>query len=568
MRADFTRYLGPGEDPTVNLAWGSVLAETLERAGVREVVVSPGSRSTPLVLAVARCPGLRVTVVLDERSAGFIGLGLARRSGAPVGLICTSGSAVAHYFPAVIEAWYSRAPLIVMTADRPPEMQDCGSGQTIDQVGIYGRYVHWSANVGLPEADAAAWHYLRETGLRAVREALGPRPGPVHLNLPFRDPLAPFASVGCNGILDTPFDLGAIVDGIEPIRRRRMETRLEAVRRLRERSGRGLIVMGAPYFGDEDRGLRGVAALSRILGYPVLADVVSSARGRADWFDSLVVSYERLLEVGLGPDLEPEVVVQIGGLPTSKRLRNWLAAMRDRLYYVQVDDGYGNHDPNRMDGGRLPIDPEGLADLAVPGGGLGSFAEAWVRAEAERSEGGLGAEAWCGETVCKVIAETVPEGSVVFFASSLAVRYAESGFGAVARGLTLTANRGANGIDGNVSTALGYAIAGETVFCLCGDLAFLHDVNALLSARAISGRLTILVIENGGGRIFDRLPVSRVGDVYETCFRTPQTVATADVAAGFGIPYVVVEDVAGLIGEMERQGEGRCRVMGLRGWGI
>lgn len=561
MIADFTRYLGPGEDPTVNMAWTAVLMETLVRAGVRNTIISPGSRSTPLTLAAARCPGLRATVVLDERSAGFIALGLSRCEGAPAALICTSGSAVAHYLPAVIEAYYSRTPLILLTADRPPEMKDCGSGQTIDQVGIYGRYVLWEALVGLPEAGPVAWRGIRAIAQRAVREAMGPRPGPVHLNLPFRDPLAPFADASGDGILEIPIHLDGIVGGIEPVRRRRLETRLEPVRDLRARSERGLILLGSPYFTDEAAGLRGVAVLSRLLGYPVLADVVSSARGHADLFRVLVTRYDRLIERGLEPGMIPEVIVQIGGLPTSKRLRGWLAGMRDRLYRVQVDSGYEDLDPVRMDGGWLDVDLEGLSGLALPGEGESAFALAWRDAEA-LMQADVTTEP--GAKICQVIAESIPEGSVCCFASSLAVRYAEAGFPAVGRNLTLTANRGANGIDGNVSTALGYAIAGRTVFSLCGDLAFLHDLNALLSVPEITGSLTILVIENGGGRIFDRLPVSGVADGFERFFRTPQWVEIGPLVRGFGLDYDAVGGPEELAKVLSSPWDGACRVIGLR----
>lgn len=567
MRADFSRYLGAGEIPTVNMVWTAVLAETLSRAGVRRIVLSPGSRSTPLALAAARCPGLEVTPVLDERSAAFIALGMARESGRPVGLVCTSGSAAAHYLPAVIEAFYSRAPLLLMTADRPPELQDCGSGQTIDQVGIYGRFVIWSANPGLPEADTGSLRTIRQTAVRAVRESLGPRPGPVHLNLPFRDPLAPFPLGDGRGELDTPVDLGALVDGVEPVSQRRFETRIEGVRRLRERSARGWILLGAPYFLDEQRGLQGVGILSRILGYPVLADVVSSARGRANVLDGLITRYDQMIRKGIGPEWVPEVVIQVGGLPTSKPLREWLKGIRDRCDYFQVDDGSGDLDPNRMDGGRLEIDLESLADLGMPGEGRSDFVEAWRTAEASvefDSGGAEGSTGWSAEAVCGLLAHTVPEESVLFFASSLAVRHAENGFPAVSRNLTLTANRGANGIDGNVSTAIGYAIAGRTVFCLCGDLALLHDLNAFLSVSEITGSLTVLVLENDGGRIFDRLPVAAVADVYDRLFRTPQAVTIESVVRGLGVDYAAVRRLEDLRAQIGNSNQALCRVIGLR----
>ncbi|MGF1531793.1 MAG: 2-succinyl-5-enolpyruvyl-6-hydroxy-3-cyclohexene-1-carboxylic-acid synthase [Puniceicoccaceae bacterium] len=566
MTADWTRYLGAGEVPTVNMVHGAVVMETLARAGVEEVVISPGSRSTPLTLAAARNPDLLSVPVLDERSAGFFALGLAKASGRPVGLICTSGSALAHYLPAVIEAHYSRTPMILLTADRPPELQECGSGQTIDQMGIFGKFVRTEIALGVPEGRRESLRYFRSTVLRGIRLALGSAPGPVHLNFPFRDPLAPLGCEGA-GVYDEPIVLDDFVGDIERLERRRLETRFGALRKIREQYERGWILLGGPFFNDEVKGLRGVANLGRLLGFPILADVISSARGRAGEFGALITRYSQILEKGLPNELMPEAIIQIGTLPTSKRLRAWLESIRGEVDYYQVDDGGGDRDPLRMGSRVLEIDLEGLADVSLGGQRESEYGRRCLSLEEQLEDGSLeidGGDPLVGRSIVEVIQGYLSEGMTLFFANSLAVRWGEDYFQPVSKNLILSANRGANGIDGNLSTAFGLVYRGGRGICLIGDLAFLHDSNGLLLAREVAGHLTILVIENGGGRIFERLPVAGASDAFERFFLTPQAVEMEHLCAAHGIGYTRVSNRGELERALAAEVPGRgCRVIGL-----
>ncbi|HEX3563176.1 MAG TPA: 2-succinyl-5-enolpyruvyl-6-hydroxy-3-cyclohexene-1-carboxylic-acid synthase, partial [Solirubrobacterales bacterium] len=315
-------------DPTNrNTALASAMAEELARCGVRRAAISPGSRSTPLAVALWREPRIEVTVILDERSSGFFALGTALATGTPAVVLCTSGSAAANLHPAVVEADEAGVPMIVLTADRPPELRDIGAGQTIDQLKLYGDAVRWFCEVGTHEANDDGLLHFRSIACRAYATALGdPRPGPVHLNIPWREPLAPIPTEGPVTATD-PLALegrgDAPLNAVSPLQPRADEGLLDRLAESIEGAPRGLIVAGRQ---ADPKLAESISALAAAAGYPILAEPTSQLR-RGPHDRSLVVSAYDHLARDRPTELEPELIVRVGDLPTSKPLRQWLVAI-------------------------------------------------------------------------------------------------------------------------------------------------------------------------------------------------------------------------------------------------
>lgn len=515
----------PLDRRTPNTLWSSVLIETLARLGLEHAVISPGSRSTPLVLALARHPRISRTVMLDERSAAFFALGLARRSRRPVALVCTSGSAVANYFPAVVEAHEAGVPLLLLTADRPPEMRACNSGQTIDQQKIFGDYVRWQHEAAVPEVSLSLLRYLRQTAVQAWRAALGAPAGPVHLNLPFRDPLTP------------PVDAGqaVVVDGLddrffEPLveRTKPEETAASAV--LHVLTPRGVIVAGQADPADPAGYVRAVLDVAARTGWPVLADALSPVRFHTADGAPVVTTYDVVLRDEVTARLlQPEQVLCLGGWPTSKVLRSWLERSGARC--LLLTEGAANRDALHLRTEQRAASIERLA-VEVSAEGDGAYRASWLRVEAEaraRLDAALEGEDRLFEgKAAWLLARTLPAGTTWCVASSMPVRDLEYFLPAAKTGLRVQCSRGANGIDGTLSTALGAAEGGPATVLLTGDLAFLHDSNGLLTAASLRGSLTVVLINNAGGGIFEHLPIAAHEPPFEELFATPQTV---DIAA-------------------------------------
>jgi len=316
---------------SVNSLWGSVAVEALARSGVRRAVISPGSRSTPLAFAFARHPGFEAISVLDERSAAFFALGMAKQDLRPVALLCTSGTAGANYFPAIVEAHEAGVPLIVITADRPPEMRACASGQTIDQHRLYGAHVHFYHELAVAQASAPLLRYLRQTIAHAVERTLAPFAGPVHLNAPFRDPLAPAEDGGATAAFAAGVDWEAFFDHLLP------PAPVSAVSEIPvlAHSVHGLIVAGPVLTADPAAHAAAVGEIARRLGWPVLADGLSPARNHAAAVPHMVTRYDAILRTPSAAEaLRPEVVLCLGEWPTSKVLRAWIEAAGAPVFLV------------------------------------------------------------------------------------------------------------------------------------------------------------------------------------------------------------------------------------------
>lgn len=489
--------------------------DELARCGVTHAATSPGSRSTPLVLSLAADERLAVSSHIDERAGGFHALGLAKAIGRPVVLSCTSGTAAANYAPAVIEAYEARVPLLVLTADRPPELRDVGAGQTIDQVKLYGRAAKWYLEVDEAAATPERMRFLRRLACRAVWTAVSGRPGPVHLNFSLREPL----------VLEEELDRSEPGGGGRPKGRPWTEQHppAPAVPDLRLTGRRPVIVAGTGADGNA------VAAFADRHRWPLLADPLSGARRG----EAAIAHYDALLRVpGWGGGFAPDLVVRIGDLPTSKPLRRWLAGL-EGVRQVALDPAGAWQDP---DGSVWEIHPAGAEALrAEPLDGR--WLDAWRAADATARQA-LGSVIGQGLTEPVVAVRTAaalgPQDALVV-ASSMPVRDLET---FAVTGARVLSNRGANGIDGTVATALGVAAAtrGRTVV-LIGDVALLYDVGGLLGARRLEdSELTIVLVNNDGGGIFHFLPVAGQPG-FERLVATPHGTDFAALAALAGFAH-------------------------------
>ena len=535
----------------------------LRDAGVQHVVVSPGSRSTPLTLTARHTPGLRTWVELDERAAAFFALGLAKASGRPAVLVCTSGTAAANYLPAIVEAHYSRVPMIVATTDRPPELRDWGAGQTIEQSGLYGRYVRWASETPVPaEGDDALRHAGQLAG-RAYEEAMSRPAGAVHLNWPLREPLPPPAG-----------ELGEIIErAAEGLRVPRFSTALpsparadvEVLVELAAKHERGVVCVG-PRPADA-ASFDAIAAFAAASGWPVIADPAANLRagckpGRAPILDA----GDLVLREGPFRDAHsPEVVVRIGDAPVSKPQRLWIEASEPEEI-VWLDEGGQWGEPSHratrvlrggaaalLDGAATMIEVAGAAST-----GRAAYRErAWCR-EFEAMNGVARAAldavsrddaGFCGLSVAAAVARAAPEASQLFVSNSMAIRLLDLGFAHREAALRVHCNRGASGIDGINSTALGIAATEDVPTVLfTGDLAFQHDLSGLLLTRRVSLPLTIVVLDDDGGGIFSMLPIAQQGEAvaFRELFHTPHGLDLERVAGAFALPYDRVGDVDAL----------------------
>lgn len=516
-------------------AYVAAFVDALVAAGVRDACVAPGSRSTPLALMLAADPRIRVWVHYDERSAAFFGLGMAKLRREPVALLCTSGSAAANFMPAVVEARYGRVPLVVLTADRPPELQENGAAQTIDQVRLYGVHAKWFAQALLPEAREDALRHVRTLAARACATAVAAPAGPVHLNFPFREPLVP-----------VPGEAAVVPGGPGvAVTTGRRAPQLALVERLAGELGdveRGLIVCGPQ---DDPALAPAMASLATALGYPVLADPLSGVRcGRHD--RSLVVdAYDALLrDSAFVERMRPEVVLRFGALPTSKPVLQLLERYPSCRQIV-VDEGWS--EPTLLAAELVQADAAATAQAlgdAVKGsrGEPSEWASTWMAAQRRARQAICEVMAAIEEPfegrVFAELAQLLPDGATLYAGNSMPVRDLDTFFPGGDREVRLLANRGANGIDGVVSSALGAAAAGARPLVLAiGDLSFYHDLNGLLAAKLHGLDATIVLLNNDGGGIFSFLPQAG-HEHFEQLFGTPHGLEFQPAVEMYGGRYL------------------------------
>ena len=533
--------LGDGD---LQAAFAATLVDEWVRRGVAHAVVCPGSRSTPLALALADHGGLAVHVRLDERSAAFTALGVGLATGIPAVLVTTSGTAAAELHAAVVEADLARVPMVVCTADRPPELRGVGAPQTIDQHRLYGTATRWFADPGVADdGNRSTW---RSLGSRAVAEAVdGPEgPGPVHLNLPFREPLL---GVPGPGQVPPGRPERAPWHRVEPIGSVGPDGLADELASAATSGVRGLMVVGA---GGGDPSA--VMALADSLGWPVLADPRSGLR---DGTGRVVAAADGLLRSeAFAAGHRPEFILRLGGPWVSKVVTTFLASASGwGAETVGVDPWWRWADPDRSTGRVVRADPSSwcraVADRIGAGAAPGTaWRHQWAAAE-EAAQSAIdraledGTGGWSEPALARRLVAALPDGSDLVVSSSMPIRDVEA-FGAPRMGHPrVLANRGANGIDGVVSTALGVELGtGRPTVALVGDLAFLHDVSALVRSRGSRVRGTVVVADNGGGGIFSFLPPANAlePDSFETLFGTPQLPDVGRVAAGFGLPVVEI----------------------------
>jgi len=532
----------------LNTALARTLVDEWVRGGVTVAAVSPGSRSTPLALALAAERRIAEHVFLDERSASFFALGAAKASGRPTIVLCTSGTAAAEFHPAVLEAFHARVPLVVCTADRPPELRDTGAGQAVDQLKLYGDSVRWFAEVGAPSDTDAAGPYWRSVAARSVAAATGPPAGPVHLNLAFREPLLPS---GAEVVLPP-----ARADGKPWVAsaKRRPRPHADDVDRLAflvAAETRGVIVVGWGAGVDPEA----VERFSAAACWPVLADPISDARQGP----SAISTYDAMLRSPVAESLRPDVVLRLGAPLTGKVATNWLGAA-GRQILVDPDGAW--LDPARSSAERIASDPSALLDAVAARGPARSqsfWLTSWLHAEAAtRRDLDRLLDSWAEPFEGRVARDLVaglPTGATLVVGSSMPVRDVES-FARPRSGVRFLCNRGVNGIDGFVSTVLGVAAVtdDDPVVSLCGDLTFLHDAGGLLGAARRRIDATFVVLDNDGGGIFNFLPHAAAGldGHFETLFGTPQGVDLAALAAVHGIATEHVTEADGLMPAVHR----------------
>jgi 2-succinyl-5-enolpyruvyl-6-hydroxy-3-cyclohexene-1-carboxylate synthase len=536
--------------PDLNTALCRTLVDEWARAGVTVAAVSPGSRSTPLALALAADTRIEVHVILDERSAAFFALGAAKASRRPAIVLCTSGTAAAELHPAVLEAFHARVPLLVCTADRPPELRDTGAGQAVDQLKLYGDATRWFAEVGAPSEADVGTPYWRSVAARAAAAAAGPPAGPVHLNLAFREPLLPTGG---------PVDLSPGRDDgapwVAPVSGAGgpppSPADVDRLAFLVAAETRGLIVAGWGAGVDPEA----VGRLAAAARWPVLADPLSGVRQGP----YAVSTYDTLLRSpAVSGALRPDVVVRLGAPLTGKAASAWLDPS---IPQVLVDPDGSWLDPQRAAAERIVADPTALLDSVAERGPARTqsfWLSSWMQSDAAARRGlDRLLDSWSEPFEGRVARDLVaglPAGATLVVGSSMPVRDVES-FARPRSGLRFLCNRGVNGIDGFVSTVLGAAATAEgPVAALCGDLTFLHDAGGLLNATRRGLDTTFVVIDNRGGGIFNFLPqaAAGLGEAFETLFGTPQPVDLAALAAVHGIASEVVTQADALLPAVER----------------
>lgn len=531
-----------------NLVWSSILAETLHRLGLTIAVICPGSRSAPLTVAFANHPQIEAIPVLDERSAAFFALGLARRRKLPVALVCTSGTAGANFYPAVIEAKESGVPLLLLTADRPPELRDCNAGQAIDQHKLYGTFPNWQTELALPSLELSMLAYLRQTMIQAWERSVYPLPGPVHLNVPFREPLAPIVEPKAQA-LTLSFDPGSffacVASQPSPLPVSPVASIDSSCLPDWQAARPGIIIAGAAQPKFPDRYCQAIATLSQTLGYPVLAEGLSPLRNYADLNPNLISTYDSILRnAELAEKLVPDTVIRIGEMPTSKLLRTWLDKVQPRQWVI--DPTGRNLDPLHSQTTHLRASVESIAAGLVAEGSdqfpppspylaLWCLAEAQVRQAIEQKM--VETTTLFEGKVAWLLSKLLPTEMPLFISSSMPVRDVEFFWVPGTSRIAPFFNRGANGIDGTLSTGFGIAHQQRQSLMLTGDLAFLHDTNGLLLRNHLVGHVTIVLINNDGGGIFEMLPISRFDPPFETFFATPQSVDVAQLCAAYGVEH-------------------------------
>ncbi len=528
----------------INFLWTDLIVNELIRNGINQFFISPGSRSTPLTIAIAHNKGAKSILHFDERGAGFAALGYGQATGKPAVLVCTSGTASANYFPAVIESSMSRIPMIILTADRPPELRDTGANQTIDQVKMYGNYVRWFKDIACPSIDIMP-EYILTTIDQAVYQSKGNLPGAVHLNCMFREPLAPeekqsdFKSYlsGLSGwaVNDEPYTkYEKPVLFPEP-------SELEALFNKIKNNNKGIILCGKL---NSKKERDAVIKISESFCYPVFADITSGLK--SDKSPNLI-NHDVLFDNEYdGFDLKPGLVIHFGGVMTSKKLNQWLIEIKPDSY-IHIDNHPFRQDPSHMVTERFHCDidffcDELLHDLDGDGVDIKWFCQFQDKYELTKKKINFKFEneSQLSESmITHLVSNHIDSDSSLFIGNSLAIRMMDKYMDPESPVVPIGFNRGASGIDGGIATTMGWSTGlCKPATLLIGDLSFLHDLNSLALLKESDYPVTIVVLNNNGGGIFKHLPISKQKDVFEKYWITPHGMTFEKIAVQFGVVYM------------------------------
>lgn len=541
-----------------NILWSKIFIDQLVAFGVQNACISPGSRSTPLTYALSINRKIKSYIHTDERSSGFFALGLAKSTNKPVLVVTTSGTAVAELYPSIIEAYQQRTPLIICTADRPPELIGTGANQTINQHNIFKNHIRWFRDLGLPSVSNVGFYYLQKVAIKAFRISLFEDRGPVHLNFPFRKPLEPFSytdeinkkmlqlkpqrSIGNK--LQHQNAVNGLVKSIEKLSDELINTE------------KGIIIAGPMEYDREV--ISRIKKLSALLGYPIFADGLSQLRYGISKNDKSVITNfnsilnsERFLE-----EHNPDIIIQFGRTPTSSFIESFLEGTNAARYLI---NSYGDKfDPTRNARAILGFEPKLFCDRLISnlkGKKIIRHKSDWMKNFLEAEELSekiklkiLGRAKFPNElSIINEIIKLVPSGSNIFIGNSSPVRDFDN-FGMInSKKLAIYFNRGASGIDGVTSTALGIAASKKPTILITGDLSFLHDLNALVSAVKYYVPLCILIINNNGGGIFESLPIAEKVKKFREFFVTPHNLELEGIVKSFGVNYQLIQNRSRLI---------------------
>lgn len=510
----------------------------LAYSGIEDVVISPGSRSTPLAMTFSEYDRVKHWVHVDERSAAFFALGLAKAKQKAVALVCTSGTAAANYYPAIVEAYYSRVPLVVLTADRPHELRDVGAPQSIDQIGMYGHYVKWFHDLALPEDGLLS--YVRKQAARAVGESESNHPGPVHVNFPLREPLVPDFNV--NGLWD---------EGAKPVPKsiyglpQISDEQTVKFEELLVSDKKGLIVCGPQTDPELASHLTILAARS---GVPILADPLSQLRAGEHDKRNIIENYDDILKSDNRKEtLEPEYIIRFGAMPVSKPYLQWIQKHDSAIDHYVVDTYASYREPSGVATQFVWSEPGEFCQKVYSSLEADHIENEWLQHWQKMNTlaksymlAEQGDELNEGHAVVR-LSNSMLDRSILFVGNSMPIRDVDSFFMTTPKQISVMANRGANGIDGVVSTALGVAAAGQPTTLLLGDLSFFHDMNGLLAAKHYKLNLTILLINNNGGGIFSFLGQANEPKHFEALFGTPVDIDLGQAVSMYDGSHIVAK---------------------------
>ncbi len=526
---------------------------SLINAGVKKVVISPGSRSTPLAYAFASTEELDVYMQIDERSAGFFALGLAKASREPVVLLCTSGTAASNYYPAVTEAHYARVPLIVITADRPHELREVGAPQAIDQLQLYGNHVKYSVDFPIAEENTDIQDYIERQTQRALSVALTAPYGPIHLNVPFREPLLiDFDLEQPTKTFNKHFNARDVLD----------EKTVELVKNILENTTRGFVVAG-----DLSSSIQSESfwKFAEALQWPVLCDPLSNLRSEVPitCLPLCIDRYDALLKSEVfAEEVIPNTVIRFGAQPVSKPLSMYLKKVRPEIV-LTVDESPEFRDPIGVVTHHIQSSADAVLALIIDKEQT-SYAKKWIEANDKASEVIKSFVEVAGDegSYAHMLFSQLPSGSDLISGSSMPIRDVDTYFGKTVKDIKIFANRGANGIDGVVSTAFGIQEARKRpAWLLIGDLSFLHDVNGLIVSRFHETDITIVIMNNDGGGIFSYLPQANSGPHFEKLFGTPTGLTFEHIAAMYDAQYQSINNIEDFKVELEKKKEKNIRII-------